>query len=66
MIKRRRLEFATDESSEEETNRTKKTMKRRAKNECEDKWGTSASEDSGSEIRGGRAPRKRRIKMEDI
>jgi len=48
MIKRRRLEFATDESSEEETNRTKKTKKRRAKNECENEWGTSASEDSGS------------------
>jgi len=28
MVKRRRLEFATDESSEEETSRTKKTRRR--------------------------------------
>jgi len=47
MIKRRRLEFATDESSREETSRMKKDRKRRARTECEDEWGTLDSEDSG-------------------
>jgi len=49
MKKRRKLEFATDDSSEKETSRTKKTRKRRAETENESKNATNTSNSEYSE-----------------
>jgi len=61
-VKRRRLDFATDESSKEEASRSRKNRKRRAESESEGATGTSISENSDSEDSEKRSSEKARKK----
>jgi len=61
-VKRRRLDFATDESSEEQTGRMKKNRKRRAEKDSENATGTSNTEYSDSEDDGKKGSEKAKKK----